>query len=231
MVTLLFIAVISLVALLALTGIGVYLWQGPAPDNSANLLPPPPNARGLFEGEFSADPDHEEQLALAALRREELIKEASSGERSALDEAHQTGDASLYDRVLSALVEYTDSDPKLLSVASYVAQHELPVNDELARAVIASWQQSPDRNSTAKALHFAALSNNAEIYRVTVESALQFWREAKLGDISAFELRALFDGEFWVLSSRSRSSGAGFVLKRTLESARRELDAAGGAKQ
>jgi hypothetical protein len=56
------------------------------------------------------------------------------------------------------------------------------------------------------------------------------WRDAKLGDISAVELRALFDGEFWVLSSRSRSSGAGFVLKRTLDGARRELEAAGAGQ-
>ena len=97
--------------------------------------------------------------------------------------------------------------------------------------MIASWQQAPDRSGTAKALHFAALSDEPEIYRVAVENALQLWREGKLADISAVELRALFDGEFWVLSSRSRSSGAGFVLKRTLESARRELEAAAGAKQ
>ena len=44
-------------------------------------------------------------------------------------------------------------------------------------------------------------------------------------DVSAEELRALFDGEFWILSARTRSSGAGFVLKRTLESA---LSAANG---
>jgi hypothetical protein len=75
-------------------------------------------------------------------------------------------------------------------------------------------------------MHFAALSDDPDIYRTAVENALQMWREAKLGDISAVELRALFEGEFWVLSSRSRSSGAGFVLKRTLDGARRELEAA-----
>jgi hypothetical protein len=36
----------------------------------------------------------------------------------------------------------------------------------------------------------------------------------------------LFDGEFWVLSARTRSSGAGFILKRKLASARRELETA-----
>jgi hypothetical protein len=97
--------------------------------------------------------------------------------------------------------------------------------------VLASWSANPDRGSTARALHFAALSDDADIYRGAVESALQLWRAARLGDISVIELRALFDGEFWVLSSRSRSSGAGFVLKRTLDGARRELEAAPGANQ
>jgi hypothetical protein len=112
---------------------------------------------------------------------------------------------------------------------SYVTQNDLPGNRSLAEAVIASWQQAPDRSGTAKALHFAALSDDPAVFREAVESALQLWREAKLSDISAIELRALFDGEFWVLSSRSRSSGAGFVLKRTLEDARRELEAAARA--
>jgi hypothetical protein len=31
------------------------------------------------------------------------------------------------------------------------------------------------------------------------------------------------NSEFWVLSSNTRSSGAGFVLKRTLSNATREL--------
>jgi hypothetical protein len=225
MVTLL----ITAVALLAILGIGFYFWQRPAPDSSVKVLPPPPSPRGLFAEEFSTETDDKEQSALTARRQEELIKQARSGDRSTLDEAR--GDSGLYDRVLAELVAYSDSDPKLLSLMSYVTQNELPVNGKLAEAVIAAWQQSPDRSGTAKALHFAALSDDPDIFRWAVESALQSWREAKLTDISPLELRALFDGEFWILSSRSRSSGAGFVLKRTLESARRELEAAAGAKQ
>jgi hypothetical protein len=93
-----------------------------------------------------------------------------------------------------------------------------------------NWKRSPDRGSTAKALHFAALSDDPDVYRVAVEEALGFWREERLKDISPLELQALFNGEFWVLSSRSRSSGAGFVLKRTLAGARRELEAASANK-
>jgi hypothetical protein len=227
MVTLL----ITTVALLVVLGIGLYFWQKPAPDSSAYVLPPAPNARGLFAYESSNEIDDQEQLALIARRQEELISAAKTGKRSALLEAHQLCDATLYERVLSTLVEYSDSDPKLLSLVSYVGQNELPVTDDLATAVISSWQEMPDRHGTAKALHFAALTDNPDTYRKAVESALQLWRAAELKDISAVELRALFDGEFWILSSRSRSSGAGFVLKGTLESARRELEAAVGAKQ
>ncbi len=227
MVTLLFTAV----AILLLFGIGAYFWQKPAEGNSANVLPPPPNARGLFADEYSAATDDTEHQALMFQEREELIKQARDGERGALDEAHLTGDPDLYDRVLTELVQVSDSDPKLLSLLSYISQNELPVNRSLADAVLASWRAAPDRGSTARALHFAALSDDADTYRGAVESALQLWRAANLGDISAVELRALFDGEFWVLSSRSRSSGAGFVLKRTLDGARRELEAAPSADQ
>mgnify|MGYP003693882913 CR=1 FL=1 len=111
------------------------------------------------------------------------------------------GNVDLYDRVLSELLHLADSDEKLLSLTSYVARNELRVNRELALAAMASWQKSPDRSGTVKALHFAALSDDADVYRGAVEQALTFWRERKLSDVSAIELRALFDGEFWILSS------------------------------
>jgi hypothetical protein len=227
MVTLLFTAV----AILLLFGIGAYFWQKPAEGNSAGVLPPPPNARGLFADDYSTAADDTEHQALLAQRREELIKQAGNGERGTLDKAHLIGDPDLYDRVLAELVQFSDSEPKLLSLLSYVSQNELPVNRRLAEAGLASWRAAPDRGSTTRALHLAALTDEPDIYRGAVESALQLWRAGKLGDISAIELRALFDGEFWVLSSRSRSSGAGFVLKRTLDGARRELEAAPGANQ
>jgi hypothetical protein len=227
MVTLL----ITAVPLLVLFGIGVYFWQKPATDDSVRALPPPPNARGLFEAESSSETAESEQLAGSDRQREELIRAAGNGDRSALNEAHLTGDAGLYDLVLAELVRVSDSDPKLLSLMSHVSQNELPVNRSLVDAVLASWRAAPDRSGTARSLHFAALSDDADIYRGAVECVLQLWRETKLADISPVELRALFDGEFWVLSSRSRSSGAGFVLKRTLDGARRELEAAAKANQ
>jgi len=167
MVTLL----ITAVAILVVVGIGLYYWQRPAPDDYANILPPQPNARGLFAEEPAITAERE-LLALAASRQEALINAARNGERSALVEAQQIGAADLYDRVLCELVEYSDSDVKLISLMSYVTQNDLPVNRNLAEAVIASWQASPDRGGTAKALHFAALSDDSDIYRRAVLGTL-----------------------------------------------------------
>ena len=66
--------------------------------------------------------------------------------------------------------------------------------------------------------------DDADIYRNAAELALKFWRGEKIPNLTSVELNALLNGEYWVLSSATRSSGAGFVLKRSLASARRELD-------
>ena len=226
MVTLLLIAL----AIFTVIGIGLYFWPKSAPEEAEHVLPPLPDPRGLF-AETSSSSEAEMAIVAQQAQQAALIARAQNDERSALGEAHQGKDAVLYDRVLTELVKLADSDAKLLSLMSYVTKNELPVNAELATAVFASWQRSPNRSGTSKALHFAALSNDADVYQGVVEQALQFWREGKLSDVSAIELRALFDGEFWILSSRTRSSGAGFVLKRTLDSARRELEAAASATQ
>jgi hypothetical protein len=224
MVTLL----ITAFAICTIIAIGLYLRQSSAPDPSERALPPPPDARSLFApDESSLKQEDDERLAAAAQERaNQLINRAKNGERAVLAEAHASGDTELYGRVLTELVQQADTDARLLALMSHVAQNEFPVNPELARAALISWQQSPDRSGTAKALHFAALSDNADVYHEAVETALRLWREGKLMDISPAELKALFDGEFWVLSSRTRSSGSGFVLKQTLASARRELEAA-----
>src|SRR5438132_4071776 len=218
---------ITALAVFTLIGIGLYFWQKFAANNPEYTLPSPPVARGLFDDDTSIAKLEAQRLASAAAERDEsLLARAKNGERVALLESYSNGDANLYDRVLVELVRSAASDAKLLSLMSYVTQNELPVNRALATAVIAAWKKSPDRAGTAKALHFAALSDDPELYRQTVEQAIELRREGKLADVLPADLRALFDGEFWILSSRTRSSGAGFVLKRTLESARRELEAA-----
>jgi len=221
---------ITALAIIFIAGIGLYFWQKSMPETSAHVLPPAPDLRGLFE-ERAMSRETQNQLSAAAKEEEKsrLFELARRGERSALDEAHATGEADLYDRVLSELVTQADTESKLISLASHIARTELPVNAPLAKAMIASWKAAPDRNRTATALHFAALSDDAALYRESIEDALQLWREGKLAEVMPAELRSLFEGEFWILSSRSRSSGAGFVLKQILADARRELEAAASA--
>jgi hypothetical protein len=221
MVTLL----ITALAIIFIIGIGLYFWQKPR-TSAEYVLPPKPDPRLLFAEQVSAD-DADERLALESQQREDIVARAKQGERAALKEARSHTDNGLYDQVMAELIARADSSAKLLALTSFVTENELPVNLALARAVTSSWLAAPDRGATSKALHIAALSDDPEIYSQAVERALELWRTGKLTDISAAELRALFDGEFWILSSRSRGSGAGFILKRTLAAARRELEAAG----
>ena len=100
--------------------------------------------------------------------------------------------------------------------------------DDLEQAVdaIRSFQKSPNRSSTAKLLHVTALTDDAKNYGRAIELVLMSWRDGSLADLSAKDLQSLFNSEYWVLSSRTRTSGAGFVLKETLSSANRELQLA-----
>ena len=95
---------------------------------------------------------------------------------------------------------------------------------ENAVAAIRDFQQSPNRNSTTRLLQVASLSDDAKTYGRAIELVLMSWRDGSLSDISAKDLQALFSSEYWVLSSSTRTSGAGFVLKQTLSNANRELE-------
>lgn len=230
MVSIFITAFVLVLAIILLSGIGFYFWQKSSRDNSERILPPSPDFHGLF-GAQTANKELEAQAKSErdALVMSSLIARAREGDKSALSDAQDSGDTGLYDRVVNEFLERIDSDTALLSLMSFVAQNDLPVSVPLANAAVASWTKSPSREGTAKALHFAALSDDPDLYRNTVELTLNLWREGKLATVSSEELRALFDGEFWILSSRSRSSGAGFVLKQTLADARRELEAVASA--
>jgi hypothetical protein len=95
--------------------------------------------------------------------------------------------------------------------------------DEAIQAIRA-FEQSPDRSSTTKLLHIAALTDDAKNYGRAVDLVLMSWRDGSLADLSAVELQTLINSEYWVLSSRTRTSGAGFVLKDSLATAKRELE-------
>jgi len=217
--------------LLAFLAIVSYFRLKHASSTEVAALPPPPG-RGLFidgteDGQALVQADADSKAAAnAAAKRQELLERAKAGDKSTILEASDAKYIELYEEALNILVAGADTDPKLLSLVSYVTQHELRVNKKLAQLVIDSYKRAPDRSSTAKTLHVAALSDDAAVYQNAVETALDFWRDRHLHEISAQELHSILEGEFWILSSPTRNSGAGFLLKRTLASARRELEAA-----
>lgn len=223
MVTLLFTA-IFIIGFLAIT---LYFWAPRAKTAEQNSLPP----RGPLRGLFSED-DGVEPALLSALSEElktehvDLIERANAGDKTALLEAHALGNNRLYNEVLDQLAENADRAAALLALVSFLTRNCLPVNRNLAQAVVTKWKESPGRSSTSTTLHLTALADDADLYQSTIEAALDFWREGLLADVSASELRALFEGEFWLLSADTRNSGTGFVLKRTLANARRELETA-----
>jgi len=217
--------------ILAIAAVAIYFWQKPTASTAVEVLPPPPG-RGLFiygtsEGRALALADAKERATVAnTQQRAALLERARNGDKATLPEALNLADTQIYEEALNLLVTAADSDPKLLSLVSFVTRNEFRVNQNLAASQIAAYRRAPDRNSTAKTLHIAALSDDAVIYQSAVEAVLEFWRAGRLTSVSAAELRSILDGEFWVLSSATRSSGAGFLLKRTLANARRELEAA-----
>jgi hypothetical protein len=226
MVALLFTAIF----IIGLLAIPFLFWAMRTKSPGAGLLPPPQPSRGLFSDkdgfESAVLPPAPDPAAELEKARHSLNERAQAGDKSTLVEAQTLGDRKFYDEVLDQLTRGADRGPTLLALASYVTRNELPVNQTLAKALINSWQGAPNRSSTATTLHLTALADDAELYQSSVEAALQIWRQGLLPDVSAAELRALFDGEFWVLSARTRGSGAGFILKRKLASARRELETA-----
>ena len=229
-----FIILITSLFVIAFLAAAVYFWQNPAGSTPMESLPPQ-QGRALFidgvpeDSAQALETARSEQLISAASKRDELIDRARSGDKEALVEARKV-DASLYEQVLTLLLANAETSPALLSLVSYINRHELPVTPKLARGFISTCKDKPTLNVTAQMLHVAALSNDAAVYENAVETSLEFWRGGHLGQAAPQELRVMLEGEFWILSAPTRSSGAGFVLKQTLRNAKRELDAAHNQK-
>ncbi|HWW76997.1 MAG TPA: hypothetical protein VNZ44_16470, partial [Pyrinomonadaceae bacterium] len=156
-----------------------------------------------------------------------LRARAETGDLSALDEAHAAGDEAVYRSVLDGLVARAAGSQKALrALAAHVARGKgLRSSTALAELLLGEWRRGPTRAATAELLRVAALSDEASTFGSAVSEVLQSWEEGRLASVTAGELRSLFEGEYWLLSSESKRSGAGFVLKQKLADARRRLAA------
>jgi hypothetical protein len=216
---------ISFLFIVGFLVIALYFWQKPDKSAQSGELPEPPKPAGLFADESAQVLTLPESTSALEAERSELKERAKTGNRNVLREAQALDDQHFYDQILDLVVDSADTDSKLLALVSFLSREQLPVNETVGRAMLEWWKKSPDRSTTTKTMHVVALANDASLYNEAVLTALQFWHRGQLADTSPGELRSLFEGEFWLLSSKVRSSGAGFVLKRTLAKARRELAA------
>src|SRR5580765_6972195 len=65
--------------IIVIIGIAVYFWQKPAPGNGENILPPQPNARGLFAEDPLAGAAEHERLAIAERKSSTISCQSESG--------------------------------------------------------------------------------------------------------------------------------------------------------
>ena len=168
----------------------------------------------------------EERAGAAAELRSSLLTRAAEGDYTALADAARAGGAPLYDSTLAESLKWAEaSEDRLHALASFVASDTggLRGSRELAAAYRRIWERAPDRAATARLLHLAALSDDAETFGDAVEAAALALRGGRLASLSGEDLRALAESEFWVLSTGARTSGAGFVVKRRLASLRQEI--------
>jgi hypothetical protein len=196
-------------------------------NDDAELLPPPYDARGLFGDAGDARPqlsDADERAASEDFERE-LRERASRGDLLTLDEARGSGRAELYDQILGSLLERSEGDAVALrALADFVSRGEgLRSSPALAAAALEDFGREPARARVPALLRVAALSDDASAFEGAMTTVVRVWLEGRLADSNADELRALFDAEYWLLSSEARRSGAGFQLKQKLTQVRRSL--------
>lgn len=196
--------------------------------------------RTLFAARDADEPEHDAQdeQGRAALpapaegsaavpARAALLERAAQGDLDALADARRLGDQASYDETLAALVGWAGgSRERVDALAEFVCRGEnLRGSTGLSRAFSGVFEESADAASTARALHLAALSDDAEEFSRVLDEIVRLRREAKLPALSSEDLRALVESQFWVLSASARASGAAFVLKQKIAALRNEPSA------
>ena len=225
--TLLFISIL----LLAAATFALQLWNRRSPPKEPDFFPEPTSFDGLFAEQ------HAEEMKLLAQaeaerrvreERRRLIGRAAEGDKTALDDAHTLGDAEFYREILRTLVAHADGDEEALrSIAAHIVDSSaLRSSGEFATMIIGRLSAAPDRGSLVRALHLAALSDDAAVFKRVVETASNLFGEGRLPQVSAEDFLATVEGAYWLIDAEVRSSGSGFLLKRLIADVRRGLAAA-----
>jgi hypothetical protein len=223
------VSAVFIITLVLLAAIAYTIYRKQRQDAAHAFEIPPSPPRNLFGASRAEETFDTAQHATGELteaaQSATLLARAAQGEYEALADAARLKDATLYGATLDELLKWAESSPeRLRALAAFVAHDgELRASAALSRAFSRAWEQSPDKASTTHALHLAALSDDAGEFARVVSLAVQLWRDGRLASMSADDLRALVEGEFWLMNSEARASGAAFVLKQMIAGLRAEL--------
>jgi hypothetical protein len=226
------VSAVFIITLVLLSGIAYTIYRKQrrhAPGSDRELYAVAP--RALFAPDEARESDQDEPPASNATteaeRRDVLLARATQGDLSALLDAQASGHPALYNDTLGALILRAETSwEELNALADFVcARDTLRGSLELSRGFSRAFDGSTDVASAARALHLAALSDDPEEFARVIEIIVGWWRAGKLPSLSAEDLRALVEGEFWVMSAQARASGAAFVVKQMIGALREELSA------
>ncbi|HLM54909.1 MAG TPA: hypothetical protein VK422_02200 [Pyrinomonadaceae bacterium] len=185
---------------------------------------PDPAPRSLFGPADEPGVSRKEEKAKEeAARREEVLALAAAGNRGALVDAAEMGDAVFYRRALDGAVKSLESKAELSSLSAYLVSHKLRASTALAQRLLEHWKERPSRQGVAELLRVSALSDDAGAFSRAVAGVFDAWRGGKIEGLSSTDLRDLFEAEYWLLSSEAKRSGEGFLLKQQLSDLRRRL--------
>jgi hypothetical protein len=185
---------------------------------------PDPVPRSLFgAGDEPGVSQKEAKAEAEAARREQILSLAGAGNRGALVDASETGDAAFYRRALDGAVKSLESKAELSSLSTYLVSHKLRACPALAEKLLEHWKGQPSRVGAAELLRVSALSDDAGAFSRAVSGVFDAWQGGKIEGLSSTDLRDLFEAEYWLLSSEAKRSGEGFVLKQQLSDLRRRL--------
>jgi hypothetical protein len=219
------------ILLLAVAAFALRRRKRRSPPKEPDFLSEPRDFDGLFAEQRAEEMKLLEKAEVERIAQEErlgLLGRAAKGDKTALDGACECGDAAFYREVLQALVARAEGDGEAQrSIAEYIVDSRaLRSSSQFAVMMIERWSEASDRFSFVGAIHLAALSDDAAVFKRAVEVAARLFSEGRLPRISAEDFLATVESSYWLIEAEVRSSGSGFLLKRLIVDVRRELAAA-----
>lgn len=203
--------VISFALLLGVAASYAYQRRYSSDADAAPYLAPPPEAAGLFNNAATLRALAQEEARHAqASHRQQIIAQARDGVPHAALEAWAENDAELYAAACHELLAHAPHT----TLADFWTQYEgLPVPSALVAAWRETCGEAPTIPQITQWLHLAARTGDAE----TLRQILRQMRAACPSHFSSDAGARLAASSYWLLPAQARNSGAGFVLRRELE--------------